>query len=196
MALRTSDTNPLRIDQVALTGSGTLGLSICPGKKQLTSLTGGWDRDLATDVAAIKQWGASTVITVLEKSEMEQLGVTRLGDEVKQQGMEWVHLTLPNDAIPKRAFLQQWHSVRQAIHAKLEKGEKLFIHCMGGIGRTSLLAGMIMVEQGASAKDAVEAIRAARRGSFIVPEQVAYLQDYAARQAHRALPSDPQRGFS
>lgn len=193
MTLRTSVTHPLRIDPVSLSGGGTLGLSFCPGKKQATSLTGGWDRDVAMDVATIREWGATTVITVLEKEEMAQLGVARLGDEVKQQGMDWIHLTLPNDAIPGHAFLAQWNAVRQAVHARLENGEKLFIHCMGGIGRTSLLAGMMMVEQGTSAKDAVEAVRSARKDSFIVPEQVTYLEEYATRQGNRALPSHHQR---
>ena len=43
----TSEKNPLRIDSVAVPGEpGTIGMSLCPGKKDPYAKFGAWDRDL------------------------------------------------------------------------------------------------------------------------------------------------------
>lgn len=178
MSLRTSQTHPIRIDTVDLPNGGRLGLSLCPGKKQAVSMTGGWDRDLPTDLDAVKAWGAQAVVSILEKQELKDLQVTDLGKESNQRAMQWVNLDLPNDAVPTRAFMEQWKRAKPAIHQILDQGGDVFVHCMGGIGRTSTLAGMIMMERGSTAEQALEAISAARPDSFSVPEQVEFLKGY------------------
>lgn len=186
MTYRTSQSHPIRIDTVNLPDGGRLGLSLCPGKKQAVSMTGGWDRDLPTDLDAVKAWGAKAVVSILEKQELKDLQVTALGSESNQRGMQWLNLDLPNDAVPTRAFMEQWKRAKPAIHKILDDGGDVFVHCMGGIGRTSTLAGMIMMERGSTAEQALEAISAARPDSFSVPEQVDFLKAYHPPQHHKS----------
>ncbi|MBB42994.1 MAG: hypothetical protein CMM44_04425 [Rhodospirillaceae bacterium] len=62
MEKRTSDTHPLSIDAVRC-GLGEIGLTLCPGKKGASVDGAPWDRDLASDLALIKEWGPSRVAT-------------------------------------------------------------------------------------------------------------------------------------
>ncbi len=74
--MRTSQTHPLQIAQVRpAPDMGRIGLTFCPGKKQPHGATGAWDRDVETDVQAIKTWGAAAVVTLIEDHEISALKV-------------------------------------------------------------------------------------------------------------------------
>ena len=74
---RTSQTHPLHIATIDLPGlAGKIGITLCPGKKDNKSLTGIWDRDIATDVAAIKKWDAAVVVCLMESFELAMLKVS------------------------------------------------------------------------------------------------------------------------
>lgn len=60
---RTSTTHPLHIAELSPgPGMGRIGITLCPGKHQPDALTGDWQRDLATDVAAIADGGGALVV--------------------------------------------------------------------------------------------------------------------------------------
>ena len=86
---RTSKSDPLQIATVKAPGIGTgsIGLTLCPGKKDTQSLTGIWHRDLAIDIAAIKEWGAVAVVCLMEAFELEMLKVPELPAAVTASGM-------------------------------------------------------------------------------------------------------------
>ncbi|MGY3041661.1 hypothetical protein ACVWWQ_003294 [Rhodanobacter sp. TND4EL1] len=54
---RSSRTDPLRIGTIDLAHGGKIGITFCPGKKQPFADTGAWNRNLDTDLDAIKAWG-------------------------------------------------------------------------------------------------------------------------------------------
>ena len=59
MTSKNSENSPLHIAEVRLEqGGGSLGLTLCPGKKDAGR---SWNRDLSTDLQAIRAWGATTV---------------------------------------------------------------------------------------------------------------------------------------
>jgi len=175
--IRTSLTHPLQINTLNITATSRLGLSFCPGKKQSQAMTGAWARDLDIDLDAICNWGAAAVVTILEDAELPALGVPNLGDAVKARGMAWVQLPLPNDAVPDAAFMERWAQARPYLHSVINNMGNLYIHCMGGIGRTSMVAGMLLMDYGATADEAVARVRDAREGSFCVEEQIEFLRD-------------------
>jgi ADP-ribosyl-[dinitrogen reductase] hydrolase len=66
----TSEKNPLRIDSVAVPGKpGTIGMTLCPGKKDPYAKFGAWDRDLQADLQVIRDWGAAAIVSLMEHSE-------------------------------------------------------------------------------------------------------------------------------
>ena len=188
---RTSHTHPLRIDTITV-GQGKLGLSICPGKIQSQAQTGSWRRDLDVDLDAVRGWGAGAVVTLLEREEIGMLQVPGLGDGVMARGMRWVHLPLPNDSVPDAAWIDKFHAVQPALNRHVVHGEGVFIHCMGGIGRTSVAAALLLVHAGWEMERSIAAVRNAREESFIMPEQAHFVRAYARALTPPAVLPQPR----
>jgi ADP-ribosyl-[dinitrogen reductase] hydrolase len=69
--MRTSVSHPLQIASVS-SGSdfGRVELTLCPGKYDPHGMSGAWDRDLALDLDAVRDWGAAAVVTLVEEKEL------------------------------------------------------------------------------------------------------------------------------
>jgi ADP-ribosyl-[dinitrogen reductase] hydrolase len=105
---RTSSSHPLLINELQLSEGGTLGLTLCPGKKQPYAMTGAWDRDLDTDLRAIADWGASAVVSLMEDRELHGLQVPNMGEAVEGLGIDWYHLPIPDQEVPDGGFESAW----------------------------------------------------------------------------------------
>lgn len=160
MPLKNSRNSPLQIAEVLLGPTeGRLGLTLCPGKKDLSR---SWDRDLMEDMRAIRAWGASTVVTLIEDHEFSLLGVENLEQQVRDCEMDWLHLPIRDVDVPDQRFEETWVSVGDLLHTRLNQGDRILIHCRGGLGRTGLVAGRILVERGCEPQTAVRRVRAVR----------------------------------
>ena len=156
MATRTSLTDPLKIDAVPC-GGGLLGMAMCPGKK----VNGRWNRDLALDMRAIVDWGASTVVSLMEECEFLKLGVRRLGKVVEDAGLEWHCLPIRDVHPPDERFERLWTYSGHVLRGKLALGDRIVLHCRGGIGRTATIAARLLIECGVAPEDALRRVRAA-----------------------------------
>lgn len=67
------------------------------------------------------------------------------------------------------------------IHHRLDRGERILIHCRGGLGRTGLVAGRIMVERGFQVQQAIRRIRTVRPHAIETRAQEAYVFGCASR---------------
>jgi hypothetical protein len=176
MTTRTSQTHPLRIDAVTLPTGGRIGMTFCPGKHQADALTGSWERDLDTDLEAIVTWGARALLTLMQPHELADLGVPDLGFRCRGRGLAWFHLPIRDVSVPSPRFEQDWLTVGPLLHAFLDQGEAVVLHCKGGLGRTGLVACRLLIERGASPEQALANVRAARSGTVETPAQEAYLR--------------------
>jgi len=86
-APRTGVSHSMRIDAVPAPGGGLIGMTFRPGKMQRQAFTSAWDRDLARDLDAIRDWGAAAVVTLVKGWELDRYRVPRLGAEVRARGM-------------------------------------------------------------------------------------------------------------
>ena len=166
---------PLRISMVPVPGGGTLGLVHCPGRNQVDALGRHWQRDLAVDVAAIATWRPSAVLTLLEAHEFFRLGVPELARALKAAGLEWHHLPIPDMGTPGPEFVHGWTRARHRVLGSLGSGERVLIHCAAGLGRTGMLAAMLLTKLGVSPIDAIRRVRAARPGAIETEAQAAFV---------------------
>jgi ADP-ribosyl-[dinitrogen reductase] hydrolase len=163
---RTSQTHPLQIPSVAV-GDGLIGMTFCPGKKQWGSATGvDWDRQLDVDIAALVAWQTRVVLTFNEAWELRQLRVPDLGDALTAAGIQWHHLPIVDGGIPDATFERTWEIVSPQLHARLAAGERIVLHCKGGLGRTGTLAARLLVEGGVEPQAAIDMVRQARPGAI------------------------------
>ncbi|MEI5688639.1 ADP-ribosylglycohydrolase family protein [Sphingomonas kyungheensis] len=173
---RTSVSHPLQIAIVAAgPGLGSVGITFCPGKQQPHSATGAWARDLALDVAAIVDWGAASVITLVEDHELAALGVTGLGTAVQAAAMEWHHLPIRDVSLPSPAFETAWAAMGPGIRDQLRAGFNVLVHCKGGLGRAGTIASRLLVDLGWSPAAALSAVRGVRPGAVETKAQEAYV---------------------
>ena len=175
MPPRTSSTHPLRIDELPVPGTpGRLGLTICPGKHQPRAASGAWARDLDVDLRAIAAWGATLLLNLIEDHEMQALRVADMAQRLPA-GLAMLRLPIPDAGVPSAAWEQGWAEAGPAVQRSLERGERVLVHCKGGLGRTGLVAARILVDAGVAPALAVRRVRAARPGAIETAEQLAYV---------------------
>lgn len=168
--MRSSQTHPLVIDHVPA-GAGRIGMTFCPGKHE----AGVWARDLDTDLAAIRAWGARRLLTLVECHELELLRVPDLGARAIAIGLDWRHLPIGDLAVPDAGFEATWAAESAALRAMLEAGQCVVLHCRAGLGRTGLMTARLLVELGTPPAEAVRRVRAARPGTIETPGQERYV---------------------
>ena len=186
--VQTSDSHPLRIDEVVPGGDhGRIGVTLCPGKKDPGGWSGPWERDLELDLDQVQRWGATAVISLITDQEIGLLEVRDLPEAVRNRHMEWWHLPIPDVHPPGPDFERGWAIAGEAIRDRLRMGFDVLVHCKGGLGRAGTVAARLLVELGASPDDAITKVRAARRGAIETGAQMAHVERSAAREP--AVPS-------
>jgi len=180
---RTSLTHPL---QIAVVTAGPdfarIGITFCPGKYDRNAMTGYWDRDLALDLDAIRDWGAAAVVTLLEPKELTLLRVARLGEEVIRRNMRWFHLPIIDESIPDDKFEQEWVIAGEELRSLLRRRLDVLVHCRGGLGRAGTMAARLLVELGMAPTTAIANVRAVRPGAIENADQEEFVRSiHAAR---------------
>jgi ADP-ribosyl-[dinitrogen reductase] hydrolase len=180
--MRTSLSDPLRIAAVT-TGPrlGRIGLTLCPGKYDPCY----WNRDLGLDLDAVRDWGATAVVTLLESSELIRLRVPRLEKEILIRKMLWFHLPIRADSIPDERFEKKWEIIGEQLRSMARTRRDVLIHCRGGLGRTGMVAARLLIELGMGPIEAIEGVRKARPGAIETPQQENYVLRYVCPNLRR-----------
>jgi ADP-ribosyl-[dinitrogen reductase] hydrolase len=160
---RTSQTHPLRIDEVHTgPGGGRIGITFCPGKKGNSTAGPSWNRDLGTDLDVIARWRPDAVVTLIEAHEFLMLGVEDLGEQVRRRGLEWHHLPIVDVQPPDERFETGWRTAGPKLLGYLRDGGRVLVHCRGGLGRAGTVAARLLVELHVPSADAIARVRQAR----------------------------------
>ena len=176
MMIKTSLSSPLRIDSVAVPGTdGLIGMTICPGKKQANAQSGSWSRDLALDLEVIGTWKAELILGLMEMHEYDELGVTALISD-KHVGIRYLHLPIPDGSAPDLRWEESWKEAGPLVRSVIRRGGRVLIHCMGGLGRTGLLASRLLIEFGVHPETSILNVRAARSGTIETTVQETYIR--------------------
>lgn len=173
MPARSSSDSPLRIDAIDVPGGGTIGLTICPGKRDRRR---GWSRDLAVDMAVISAWGAAAMVTLMEDHEFDLLQVRQLPYQALESGMTWFHLPIRDVSIPDHRFHERWGGVSERLLELLQNNGKVLIHCRGGLGRSGMVAALLLIRCGIGPAEAIRQVRSARPGAIETIQQEAYVR--------------------
>lgn len=167
---RTSMSDPLQI-AILPVGEGAIGVTLCPGKKGDSGYGAGWDRDLPADLTAIRAWGASTVVTLIEEHEFPLLQVEALPQAVPAAGLEWVWWPIRDVSVPDERFANGWAEQGTLLCERIRQGERVLVHCRGGLGRAGMVAARLLVALGIEPAEAIKRVRAVRPGAIETPQQ-------------------------
>ena len=183
--IRTSVSHPLRVDDIVLPETGgRIGMTLCPGKCCKSYYGYIWQRDLDIDMQAVQDWGTSTLVTLMEADELQSCQVGTIGDFCAKIGIEWYHLPIRDVDIPDHQFEQVWSYAGTQLRRSLNRGERVLLHCRGGLGRTGTIAARLLVELGWDSKKAIETVRKSRPGAIETESQEVYAKDCHFMNAH------------
>lgn len=186
--IRTSRTDPLRIDSVQPKGmTGRIGMTLCPGKIQTNARGGEWRRDLREDLRCIQNWEAVALLNLLTPAEIRDLGISEIEVETKQLGILYFHLPMEDGGIPDAKGENIWREISSFLRSRLKAGENVVVHCKGGLGRTGTMAARLLVETGSDSKAAVRAVRKARPGAIENALQENYIHKLTLPQKEGVL---------
>lgn len=172
----TSFNRPLRVAQVhAGLALGSIGVTLCPGKWQAVSVSGIWQRDLATDLDVLRDWGAAAVVTLMPLDELQAVQAGGIGAACEARGIEWHHLPIQDVDVPDATFESAWLYAGLRLRAHLRAGHNVLLHCRGGLGRSGTIAARLLVELGWDAQAAIRAVRAQRQGAIETRAQEAHV---------------------
>lgn len=124
---------------------------------------------------AYRQAGAKLLISLLPAHEIDALGLAELPQECSEQALPWAHCPINDFSAPDENFEARWRTVSATVHALLDQGQALALHCRAGLGRTGTIAARILMERGMSAQAAIELVRQVRHGAIETERQEAYL---------------------
>lgn len=185
MEIKTSDTHPIRVDWLPLELPGKVGLTFAPGKHQPAAYTNGiWERDLGKDLdRLVGEYGMQLQVCLLEDHELPRLGIPHLVEEAEWRGVEVHRFPIPDFHVP--SSVETAFSTVQVILSAAREGRNVVIHCAGGIGRTGVLAGCVLVELGHDPEKALEILCRVRGAN--VPESEEQKR-FITRYAQERLP--------
>ncbi len=123
-------------------GGGVLGL--CPLPQ-------------AGDVAALQDWRADLVLSLVEPAEFEALSPD-LNGALAAEGIAQRCFPIADYGVP----MGGWGDLSADLHAALANGARIVVHCRGGCGRTGMIALRLMVELGEAPKAALARLRLVR----------------------------------
>lgn len=154
-------------------GGGVLGIGPMPGR-------GG---DYAADLADLLAWGPGLALTMTTAEEMAAKGAERMPQDLGAAGVTWLHLPIGDYGVPTEGTLAAWPQAAASARDVLAGGGRVWVHCMGGCGRSGTAALRLMVEAGEDPSAALERLRAVRPCAVETPEQFQWAASGAASGA-------------
>jgi len=179
--MKNSVTHPIRLDFIDTKLPGKIGITFCPGKYQKNALSGCWNRDLDLDLQYISKYDSrniSTIVTLIQKYEFEQLNVENLPLKIRQYGFNWLHLALTDGSIPDHEWIDEWNKNKYRLIDSLNQNEDIIIHCKGGLGRAGTVSAILLKEIGYNIEEAIQKVRQCRGNYAIESNQEEWLKEH------------------
>ncbi len=130
---------------------------------------------LLEDVLHYKSCGIDVVVSLLENTEVDELGLNSEGAVCAANGLDFQNLPIPDrGVIDSGPFI----GLVNSIIKNLNSGRGVALHCRAGIGRSGMTACCVLTGFGLLPDDAIEVASQAR--GVAVPdtdEQAQFIRD-------------------
>ncbi len=175
VAAAAQSSRALRIDWLDdghLDAPGRVGLTICPGRRDR-------DRRVEGDLSRIIALGGRRLVSLLTGAELEWAGVSDLGERASLAGITHRHEPIVDQGVPP---LEVMEDLITWLLDGVDRGEDTVLHCMGGLGRSGLVAACMLVDRGRSPAHAIALVRQARGPRAVETSvQVDYVREWSER---------------
>ncbi|HKI25721.1 MAG TPA: dual specificity protein phosphatase family protein [Candidatus Sulfotelmatobacter sp.] len=118
------------------------------------------------EIADWRRSGIDVVLSLLEKTEEQEMNLEKEAETAQAQGIEFSSLPIPDRQTPNSEA--QVTATLDRMTQALKSGKNVLVHCRQGIGRSGLIAACLLIRKGMSPGAALEKVTAAR--GLEVPE--------------------------
>jgi protein-tyrosine phosphatase len=167
-------------DEASDGSSYRLGLTILPGKHGASTRYPGriYRRDLGRDLADLSTQGVGRVVLLVEDVELERWGDPRIVERAAERGVEILRHPMPDGGVP--ASLAEMDTILAELRAGLARCS-VAVACMGGVGRTGMVAACALVAGGLRPEEAIAQVRSVRHPEAVeTAQQRSFVHAYAA----------------
>ncbi len=183
--VRTSETHPIDVYWVpdeAHAQAGRLGLTFAPGKCGRGLVTAAdWERDLHVDLDRLRDHhGADVLVSLMEQHEYDLLQIPTLFAEATARGIDVDHLPIEDVRVPRADQSDAVTALVVRVRGRLAAGHRVVVHCRGGIGRSGLIASIVVGSYGHSAARAIAIVRTAQPSAVETHAQERYVAEALA----------------
>ena len=126
-----------------------------------------------------RYYKTDVLISLIEDHEFADLQIATLRERAKDFEMENHWFPIRDQSVP--ASMENLEKLVEVIARLLKKEKNVVIHCMGGLGRTGLVAAACLIAlTNLSAAEAVRAVRAARKGAVENSRQEEFVASFTS----------------
>ncbi|MBR30536.1 MAG: isochorismatase [Spirochaetaceae bacterium] len=173
-------TQRLRLDAIPVPGESSIYVTILPGRRDRM-------RDLDKDLDTLQAENIGAVMCLVTPDELEYYGVSDLIPAYQRRGLSTLSFPILDQHAPGQ------HGFEEALdwmdRQRLD-GKAVLIHCVGGLGRSGLMAAAYLMQKGLDLQTAVETVRQARSERAIeTSEQMDFL-----KQQEASIRNKPEAG--
>lgn len=181
---------PLRVDWLEPSdlrdgARGRLGLTFLPGKHGESVRYPGlvYRRELETDLSELASAGVRRLVLLVEDGELERWGDPGIVETSLAHGIAVDRRPMPDGSPP--ASIEEMDDILASIAEARTAGD-VAVACMGGVGRTGVVAACALVAAGWSSRAAIERVRAVRHPEAVeTPTQEAFVTAYERHMVAR-----------
>ncbi len=134
------------------TASGKLGITILPGRRD-------HKRDMDSDLEVIRNEKITHVLCLLSETEFAQYGVEGLLERYRAMGIQVRHAPILDQ---KACSVSEMKDSVGWLDQNLRGAANILVHCVGGLGRSGMVAACYLKSRGCSAQQAIEEVRRVR----------------------------------
>jgi protein-tyrosine phosphatase len=184
--VHTSQSHPIEVFWVADEAHGQpgrLGLTFAPGKCAYSTLSAAMQqRDLHADLDRLRDHHrVDVLVSLMEEHEYALLGVPTLLAEAAARGIVVEQFTIRDVSVPRADQAEAVTALVGSIRAGLCSGRRVVVHCRGGIGRSGLIASIVVGSYGHEAAEAMAIVRTVQPKAVETRGQERYVAEALAR---------------
>jgi protein-tyrosine phosphatase len=161
----------LRIDWISAeelggSGPGRLGLTFLPGKRGASVRYPGhvYQRDTSTDLATMHATGVVRLVLLVEDEELDHWGDARIVELGARAQVDVRRHPIPDGAAPSSTL--DMDRILDDIDEGRAAGD-VAVACMGGVGRSGMVAACALVRAGRTPAAAIELVRTLRHPTAV-----------------------------
>jgi len=144
----------LRVDWIDhnLIPNGGIGLTILPGRKD-------YSRSVDEDLKQLKIYGIKTIIPLITDDEFGHFGVNELMEKYEEYDFTVQRLPIMDQLVSSEEEMKE---LVNYLDTAVNNEEKVLLHCVGGLGRSGLVAASYLKYKGLNSDEAIRVVRKAR----------------------------------